>query len=148
MTTYDSICKQLDALTVSYFNKLNEYNHHWQDAADHFQQGFVDLAHAKYTMGARTLSQYSYDERMKAILQVDIDEQEQMHPKQVIQHTATKQLDDIDDDDKESIKLKEKKKKSTNPLHWFGLLVSPSLRLSQDHFKKGKHFLLYSKLNF
>lgn len=25
-----------------------------------------------------------------------------------------------------------------DPLHWFGLLVSPSLRLSQDHFKTGK----------
>ena len=25
-----------------------------------------------------------------------------------------------------------------DPLHWFGILVSPSLRASQDHFKTGK----------
>lgn len=33
-------------------------------------KGFLNLAHAKYTMSARTVSHYSYDERMKAILQV------------------------------------------------------------------------------
>lgn len=33
------------------------------------------------------------------------------------------------------------RKKATgkrDPLHWFGLLVSPSLRFSQDHFKTGQ----------
>jgi hypothetical protein len=31
-----------------------------------------------------------------------------------------------------------KKSLRNNPLHWFGLFVSPSLRASQDHFKLGK----------
>lgn len=30
-----------------------------------------------------------------------------------------------------------------DPLHWFGLLVSPSLRSSQDHFKTGKFLISY-----
>lgn len=51
-------------------------------------------------------------------------------------------------DDKDEIELDEKKnkkkiKKSRDPLHWFGLFVSPSLRTSQDHFKTGKTYFLY-----
>ncbi|KAI8355699.1 hypothetical protein BD560DRAFT_335795 [Blakeslea trispora] len=70
MSTYESVCKELDALTVSYFDKLSEYNQQWTKAGESLQKGFVDLAHAKYTMGPRTISQFSYDERMKALLQV------------------------------------------------------------------------------
>lgn len=33
---------------------------------------------------------------------------------------------------------KKKKVIDRDPLHWFGLLVSPSLRTSQQHFKSGK----------
>lgn len=43
--------------------------------------------------------------------------------------------DDIELDEK---KNKKKIKKSGDPLHWFGLFVSPSLRTSQEHFKSGK----------
>jgi hypothetical protein len=67
---YEAICKELDTLSISYLDKLNEYSQQWKDTSNHFQQGFLDLAHAKYTMGARTISHYSYDERMKATLQV------------------------------------------------------------------------------
>ena len=35
-------------------------------------------------------------------------------------------------------KNKKKIKKSGDPLHWFGLFVSPSLRTTQEHFKSGK----------
>lgn len=49
----------------------------------------------------------------------------------------------VESDNKEDIELDEKKnqkkiKKSRDPLHWFGLFVSPSLRTTQDHFKTGK----------
>jgi hypothetical protein len=48
-------------------------------------------------------------------------------------------------DDKDDIELDEKKnkkkiKKGGDPLYWFGLFVSPSLRNSQDHFKSGITF--------
>jgi hypothetical protein len=41
--------------------------------------------------------------------------------------------------DKPDSAKKEKKaaKTNRNPLHWFGLLVSPSLRTSQGHFQIG-----------
>lgn len=41
---------------------------------------------------------------------------------------------DIELDEK---KNKKKIRKARDPLHWFGLFVSPSLRTSQDHFKLG-----------
>lgn len=46
-------------------------------------------------------------------------------------------------DKKHDIELDEKKnkkkiKQSGDPLYWFGLFVSPSLRTSQEHFKSGK----------
>ncbi|KAI8079139.1 hypothetical protein BDF21DRAFT_340362 [Thamnidium elegans] len=68
--TYESICEELDTLALDYLTVLNEYTHAWKNTGNEFQQGFLDLAHAKYTMGARTISHYSYDERMKALLQV------------------------------------------------------------------------------
>ncbi|KAI7901236.1 uncharacterized protein BX663DRAFT_437776 [Cokeromyces recurvatus] len=67
---YDAVCKELDAITITYFNKLTEYSQQWKETNQQLQQGFLDLAHAKYTMGAQTISQYSYDERMKATLQM------------------------------------------------------------------------------
>ncbi|KAF1799311.1 hypothetical protein FB192DRAFT_1132176 [Mucor lusitanicus] len=50
-------------------------------------------------------------------------------------------------DDKDHIELDEKKnkkkiKKSGDPLHWFGLFVSPSLRTSQEHFKSATEQLV------
>lgn len=48
--------------------------------------------------------------------------------------------DDIELDEK---KNKKKIKKSGDPLHWFGLFVSPSLRTSQDHFKTATEQLIH-----
>ncbi|KAI8975480.1 hypothetical protein BDF20DRAFT_878971 [Mycotypha africana] len=67
---YEVICEELDVVTITYFAKLYEYTQTWKEAANQLQQGFMDLAHAKYTMGSHRISQYSYDERMKAALQV------------------------------------------------------------------------------
>lgn len=43
-------------------------------------------------------------------------------------------------DEKKPVKKVRKMPTKANgdPLHWFGLLVSPSLRTSQDHFQTGK----------
>ncbi|CAO3632454.1 unnamed protein product [Cunninghamella blakesleeana] len=144
----------------------------------------MDLAHAKYTMGAKTISHYSYDERMKAKLQIKINSQNDQPfemitpPPPTEEETAKKkesknkeglrqrkestinkkkhdnnnsnesewmQKDPNDITEKEEYEMDEKKPKkkekrniikaSNDPLHWFGLLVSPSLRTSQAHFK-------------
>ncbi|KAG2203277.1 hypothetical protein INT47_000197 [Mucor saturninus] len=168
--TYESVCEELDGLALSYLNILNEYTHQWKDAGNEFQQGFLDLAHAKYTMGARTISHYSYDERMKALLQVEIEDSNDITLKHVLppikvpdnkneglrkRHESAKkknsewvQTEDNSFSDNDDIELDEKKnkkkiKKSGDPLHWFGLFVSPSLRTSQDHFKTATEQLIH-----
>ncbi|OAD05719.1 hypothetical protein MUCCIDRAFT_106275 [Mucor lusitanicus CBS 277.49] len=172
---YKAICQELDTLSIAYLTKLNEYSQQWKETGGQFQKGFLDLAHAKYTMGARTVSHFSYDERMKAILQVEIDDQSTMHTKTIAPPAKPKPaaLDENKDglrkrnvhepekkknsewvaveekpqDDKDHIELDEKKnkkkiKKSGDPLHWFGLFVSPSLRTSQEHFKSATEQLV------
>ncbi|KAI8890557.1 hypothetical protein K501DRAFT_168342 [Backusella circina FSU 941] len=66
MASYESVCEELDALTMSYLTTLSEYKHQWETTGDLLQKGHLDLSHAKYTMGSSTISHYSYDERMKA----------------------------------------------------------------------------------
>ncbi|EPB92455.1 hypothetical protein HMPREF1544_00753 [Mucor circinelloides 1006PhL] len=171
---YKAICQELDNLSISYLTKLNEYSQQWKETGGQFQKGFLDLAHAKYTMGARTVSHFSYDERMKAILQVEIDDQSKIHTKTLAPPVKQKPtLDEKKDglrkrnihepekkknsewvaveekpqDGKDDIELDEKKnkkkiKKSGDPLHWFGLFVSPSLRTSQEHFKSATEQLV------
>ncbi|KAI8973012.1 hypothetical protein BDB01DRAFT_729728 [Pilobolus umbonatus] len=70
MSQYEIVCEELDDLTISYLNKLSEYTQQWTETSREFQEGYMDLAHAKYTMGTTTVSRYSYDKRMKASLQV------------------------------------------------------------------------------
>ncbi|CEP12734.1 hypothetical protein [Parasitella parasitica] len=170
---YEAVCEELDSLSISYLTKLNEYTQQWKETSGQFQKGFLDLAHAKYTMGARTISHFSYDERMKATLQVEIDHQDKIHSKTIAPPTRPKPvLDEKDGLRKRNIhepkkkknsewvaveekpenvdngiELDEKKnekkiKKSSDPLHWFGLFVSPSLRTSQEHFKSATEQLI------
>ncbi|KAI7867102.1 hypothetical protein BDF14DRAFT_1727069 [Spinellus fusiger] len=68
--TLESICQQLDIITLEYLSELEEYSKKWQSCSHDFQQGFLDLAQAKYSMGSIVVSQSSYDERMKAQFQV------------------------------------------------------------------------------
>ncbi|KAI9476092.1 MAG: hypothetical protein EXX96DRAFT_575754 [Benjaminiella poitrasii] len=133
-------------------------------------------------MGSRTISSYSYDERMKATLQVEIDKQIQTKIVPLPKEEEKEKSESTDSEDKHSelrkrnvrkgtdedegsewvkveeddikikdndIKLTEKKEttknnkdKSRDPLHWFGLLVSPSLRTSQEHFKSATEQLV------
>ncbi|KAI8074044.1 hypothetical protein BC940DRAFT_79077 [Gongronella butleri] len=170
-----SISQKLDTLSLAYLSKMNDYAHQRSAVAKELQKGFLDLAHAKYTMGAKTISHFSYDERMKAQVRVGQHDSDDDDKEDKSGHTANddtfneffiQRTDDAtnktlrqrktnrgevwvqkepqDDEDQQEWELDEKKsgKKSTkvrannDPLHWFGLLVSPSLRTSQDHFKK------------
>lgn len=50
--------------------------------------------------------------------------------------SASSDNDEIELDEKKNKKIK----KNGDPLYWFGLLVSPSLRNSQAHFKTGVYY--------
>ncbi|ORY92332.1 hypothetical protein BCR43DRAFT_527584, partial [Syncephalastrum racemosum] len=212
--TLDAVCKELDTLALDYLQKIDEYTQLWKHTSSTLQKGFLQLAHAKYTMGSSTISKCSYDERMKAQIRVDLTCSSKVklvrhdgnesdtndknrtsirtngknssstslnHPKNNNNGTTVmrrrgqndnKNNNDIDDNrhtndrptsewvqdkrlkdtaDRDEFEMNEKRplqrtsndssRKVTNrrdPLHWFGLLVSPSLRSSQDHFKSGK----------
>ncbi|OAD77431.1 hypothetical protein PHYBLDRAFT_141319 [Phycomyces blakesleeanus NRRL 1555(-)] len=69
----EKVCLQLDDLALQYLSKLEEYGREWETCSSDFQQGYLDLAQAKYTMGFTTISQSSYDERMKALLRMHIE---------------------------------------------------------------------------
>ncbi|CEI88821.1 hypothetical protein CU097_001918 [Rhizopus azygosporus] len=138
---YEMTCQELDAITLTYLSKLEEYMQVCNETANHFQQGFLDLAHAKYTMGTRTISRYSYDSRMKASLKVEIendlvcvmdDNKEKEEQVEGLRNRHQKEQIQSKDDSKDE--SNDTKKKNRDPLYWFGLLVSPSLRTSQKHF--------------
>ncbi|KAI9318046.1 hypothetical protein BX666DRAFT_1934276 [Dichotomocladium elegans] len=168
-----SVCEKLDALALEYLDKMEAYSHIRDRASEHFQQGFLHLAHAKYAMGTSKISSLSYDGRMKAQIRVCHDdktglisfmdgplEESKDDEEQKIESTPVtatvrprrrKNVAQKDVDDKENEQpgtptqpSPETKKKTTtkNPLHWFGLFVSPSLRISQTHFVKATHELL------
>ncbi|KAL1933008.1 hypothetical protein VTP01DRAFT_8686 [Rhizomucor pusillus] len=177
------VCKELDDLALQYLGKLEEYTHQRQITSSRLQQGFLHLAHAKYTMGSGKISQYSYDERMKAQVRVSIDNHGETPKIRLIssneevlkdksgnshegreatgirqRHTKKQENSEwIQDEnlrdsaEREEYEMNEKRptlngrKKATgkrDPLHWFGLLVSPSLRFSQDHFKTATVLLI------
>ncbi|KAJ8651765.1 hypothetical protein O0I10_012658 [Lichtheimia ornata] len=170
----ESVCKQLDSLSLKYLEKVEEYSQRWQQNGRQFQQGFLHLAHAKYTMGPGKISQCYYDERMKATSQIRVEEdterftsikvapQQQESTSTSTKSSSKQQLPPpqqqptdspirrrrrepnsnghwVQDENKKTneFEMQHQSKKSTirDPLHWFGLLVSPSLRASQDHFK-------------
>ncbi|KAI8367687.1 uncharacterized protein BYT42DRAFT_587121 [Radiomyces spectabilis] len=171
-----SIKKRLDELSLQYLTAMEEYSQQWELCNTDLQQGFIDLAHAKYTMGADKISRFSYDKRMKAQVQVAI-ESEQEHPFPVLtlkesclcendesevtadgeqandqssekpsgarrrrklqEETPENESEHTDVQEKEAaaVAKENRKKRSRDPLNWFGFLVSPSLRTSQKHFK-------------
>ncbi|KAI8339687.1 hypothetical protein BC941DRAFT_421177 [Chlamydoabsidia padenii] len=149
----EKVCKELDDLTLLYLSKLNQYTQSRVATSDALQKGYLDLAHAKYTMGAKAISHLSYDERMKA--QVDLLVNHNNQSPYTLTRLPAK--DDKESTDKDDSGLRQRKEKGQtkdtdsvtenkgakkkvvkvngNPLHWFGLLVSPSLRTCQNHFQ-------------
>ncbi|KAI9316647.1 hypothetical protein BX666DRAFT_1945451 [Dichotomocladium elegans] len=173
----DKLCKDLDAIALKYLSKLEEYTQNWQITSRQLQQGFMHLAHAKYTMGPTTISPCSYDERMKAQTRVTVTGQQVMPleiPPPESSNTSSSgirlrqpqlrrnrhhnpwrhdnyQRDSADHNefemDEKLNRIHKNATHSRDPLHWFGLLVSPSLRTSQDHFKIATHRLI-EQVNF
>ncbi|CAG8554766.1 1517_t:CDS:2 [Paraglomus brasilianum] len=70
----EDICKRLDSVLIEYFDLIAEYQEQWSRIRKELEAGFLDLAHAKYTMGPVNISQYKYDARMKAISRVVVSQ--------------------------------------------------------------------------
>ncbi|RIA86787.1 hypothetical protein C1645_696644 [Glomus cerebriforme] len=62
----DEICSTLDNVLFEYLNLISKYQENWQQISKDLEGGFLQLAHAKYTMGPGRLSQDQYDGRMQA----------------------------------------------------------------------------------
>ncbi|KAI9018641.1 hypothetical protein CLU79DRAFT_759674 [Phycomyces nitens] len=151
----EKICLQLDDLALQYLSKLEEYGQEWKVCSSDFQQGFLDLAQAKYSMGFTNVSQSSYDERMKAQLRIQVENstfsistpEEPTDESNLRRRTSTRFKKDEwieverEQELPEEYEMNEKKKpgkpkrSNNDPLRWFGYLVPPCLQTSQTHFK-------------
>lgn len=166
----EEICSRLDEALLEYLNLISNYQENWQQISKDLEGAFMQLAHAKYTMGPGRLTQDQYDGRMQAATRILISqnlgvEEEKKHynhqfslisgylendeniideseSSQIIDSSSTlrrrnvKELETKTDNTAKTDKP-QKKKIIRDPLHWFGLLVPPSLRDSQKHFKQG-----------
>ncbi|KAG2175563.1 hypothetical protein INT43_001210 [Umbelopsis isabellina] len=156
-----TVCEKLDSIALQYLEEADALTALKREIGNEFAKGSLDLGHAKYTMGASKLSRYSYDERMKSLYEVYDTGYDEKHisedlDKLSLRHRAKNVTDDdglctnpkLEDSAKADQMIEKgsntnpvakptKKKKviDRDPLHWFGLLVSPSLRTSQQHFK-------------
>ncbi|RHZ79075.1 hypothetical protein Glove_152g103 [Diversispora epigaea] len=159
----EDICSKLDQVLEEYLNLISTYQEQWKQYSKETEGGFFQLAHSKYTMGHNRLSQDQYDGRMQANTRVLISPNTGLETNKDswIQFTLTSgHLDDsINTEDNMSssslrrrtaheFEKKEKdgtentekpliKRRTRDPLNWFGVLVPSSLRESQRHFKQG-----------
>ncbi|CAO3672142.1 unnamed protein product [Umbelopsis vinacea] len=70
-----SVCEQLDNLAIQYIEEADAISKLKQNIGNEMAKGFFNLGHAKYTMGTNKLSRYSYDERMKSLYKIKVNEQ-------------------------------------------------------------------------
>ncbi|CAI2166039.1 1502_t:CDS:2 [Funneliformis geosporum] len=61
------ICTKLDKVLLEYMDLISIYQENWQKISKDLEGGYLQLAHAKYTMGPGRLSQNQYDGRMQAV---------------------------------------------------------------------------------
>ncbi|KAI8581064.1 hypothetical protein K450DRAFT_234460 [Umbelopsis ramanniana AG] len=70
-----TVCEKLDQLTVEYIQEADAVSKLKETLGKEIAKGFFDLGQAKYSMGTSKLSRYSYDERMKSLYKIQVDEQ-------------------------------------------------------------------------
>nr|CAG8452560.1 10358_t:CDS:2 [Entrophospora candida] len=126
------LCDKLDDVLLEYFSFISNYQEQWKQINTELENGFLQLAHAKYTMGSGRITQNQYDERMKASTRVLISKVETAvtdtsnlinssneHNYTLINYDKFSE-DDVDDSDKIIIKnttsstLRQRSLKSTN----------------------------------
>ncbi|CAG8441245.1 6976_t:CDS:2 [Diversispora eburnea] len=159
----EDICGKLDQILEEYLNLISEYQGQWKQYSKEAESGFFQLAHSKYIMGHSRLSQDQYDGRMQANTQVlispntdsktnkdswiqftlmsghldDSMNAENNMSSSSLRRRATHEFEKKEKSDMENNEKPLIKRRTTDPLNWFGVLVPPSLRESQRHFKQG-----------
>ncbi|CAG8585138.1 1201_t:CDS:2 [Acaulospora morrowiae] len=157
----DEICAKLDTVLTEYLGLISTFQEEWKKIGKELEGGFLQMAHAKYTMGPGRISQDQYDGRMQAFTRVLISQEEGGSVNNTsgatnFQYTLTSGQLEIskgisNDSNNSSSPLRRraiesgeivtdkptKKRVLRDPLNWFGVLVPSSLRESQRHFKQG-----------
>ncbi|KAF3482344.1 uncharacterized protein GIQ15_05103 [Arthroderma uncinatum] len=148
------LIRAIDDLLERYLGLLDQQQKLQEAIGKQFANGFFSLARANHSCppGRRYGEDY-YDERMKATKHVEITMNEAVRSKSAASlvdlsspafkiETIEIKHDPTTDDNKgapgneaEPSGTKAKTKtKSSNPLHWFGILVPPPLRNAQESF--------------
>jgi hypothetical protein len=159
---------QLDALWEKHLILLDSYHQAQQQIARHFSTGFFDLAQATFKSTTRVrYGQEYYDDRMHATTRFEASVDKQDTPRLALMVNGTPssstkpsntdtpekspdsntetsdQGQEAKSQEQESENKPEDKEKAHNkvrdPLHWYGILVPPSLRSSQKSFISAIH---------
>jgi hypothetical protein len=159
---------QLDALWEKHLILLDSYHQAQQQIARHFSSGFFNLAQATFKSTTRVrYGQEYYDDRMQATTRFEASVDEQDTPRLALiandapspsakppNKDATEKSPDANKGSEEQghedkpeeqgqeDKPEDKEKahnKVRDPLHWYGILVPPSLRASQKSFNSAIH---------
>ncbi|CEI98285.1 hypothetical protein RMCBS344292_12397 [Rhizopus microsporus] len=130
---YEMTCQELDTITSTYLSKLEEYMQMCNETANHFQQTWlmqsIQWEQELFRVIHMTVFNREIENDLVCVMNDNKEKEEQVeglrnrHQKEQIQSK-----DDSKDESNDT------KMKNHDPLYWFGLLVSPSLRTSQKHF--------------
>lgn len=149
----ESLTDSLDVLLERYLHLLHEYQSMQQKMAKELSSGYFSLAQANFSNPNRIrYGQDFYDDRMQALTRFGInleqketsDEESYMQPKLDLLATPTQQpirekLEEKEAEEEGDTGFNERNTDcgapSSDPLKWFGILVPPALRKSQDSFR-------------
>ncbi|KAL8925599.1 MAG: hypothetical protein Q9172_002169 [Xanthocarpia lactea] len=142
----------LDVLLERYLDLVHQYNSLHQSTSKEFASGYLSLAQANFSNHNRLrYGQDFYDDRMQAstkfLVKPPTDEPfDDAGDEQLLKYTlslvavqpasspeTTKST--VDEASTESQTDMESKPPTSDPLKWFGILVPPALRASQNSFK-------------
>ncbi|KAJ1931185.1 hypothetical protein EC988_009868, partial [Linderina pennispora] len=101
-----------------------------QSAGVTLRKAWFDLAQARRSAGYRWISPDQYSGNMRASATVDPETM------QIVRGVPVPEESEAESEsESETSKPKSKSSKYSDPLHWFGMLVPPSLRDSQRGFQ-------------
>ncbi|KAL1919315.1 uncharacterized protein VTP21DRAFT_2008 [Calcarisporiella thermophila] len=73
-----SLHQELDDLIVEYLENVDAYLQERSRIGTLLADAFINLAHAKYTMGPQNLTSHQYDKRMQATCLIEIDNSDEL----------------------------------------------------------------------
>ncbi|KAF2007507.1 hypothetical protein P154DRAFT_517204 [Amniculicola lignicola CBS 123094] len=129
---------RLDGLLEQYLQTLDQYQKTQKQLAAYLSSGYLSLAQANFNNNSHSrYGQDYYDQRMQASRTINIsgDDLNVTFKLSVSQEQdATIEGSGPAKSSQEDDSPAEEKKKSTDPLRWFGILIPPPLRAAQASF--------------